>query len=95
MKGGLMMAVSDQKVLRKMMNELQLAMEDVDNVSKMKGHVRSIQILCDLLLDEESSTDEKVVLTKMKEQIVKPSTIEENKGEIDHDGANGPSIFDF
>ncbi len=94
------MPVSDQKVLMKMMKELQQAIENVHDAGKMKGHVHSVRMLADLLIDEESTTDESVVLTTLKQSpaVENPSTYkreEQQKGAIDHDGANGSSIFDF
>ncbi|MRG86256.1 YwdI family protein [Salinibacillus xinjiangensis] len=99
------MPVSDQKVLRKMMNEVQKAMENQHDATKMKEHIKSVRLLTDLFIDEESSTSETDVLAKlteekqMKTQAVQPQETRQmqqtGQQSIDHEGANGSSIFDF
>jgi hypothetical protein len=93
------MPVSDQKVLKKMMGEIQKAQDDQYDPSKLKEHIRAIRLLCDLFLEDESTTSEEVVLQKMKEQEQRNQDHtyrqKEEQKPIDHDDANGSSIFDF
>ncbi|TGB02647.1 YwdI family protein [Halobacillus salinus] len=49
------MAISNQTVLKKMSNEIQEAMLQHGNEQKVREHVRSVRLLADLLLDQDSS----------------------------------------
>lgn len=87
------MPVSDQKVIRKMMEELKQASERMDQPVKMREHIRIIRVLADIILEEkeEPSTSEEDVVKIIKDAPSK----QEISAPIDHDGANGESIFDF
>ncbi|MBB6453892.1 hypothetical protein HNQ94_002343 [Salirhabdus euzebyi] len=95
------MPISDNKVLTKMMEEMHKAQQVQHDPSKMKEHIRAIKLLTELMLDNESTTNEDVVLKKMSQQqmLEKKGSYERNdhheKPSIEHDGANGDSIFDF
>jgi hypothetical protein len=107
-KGAIMMAVDNDKILQKMMTELQQARKLQDNDAAMLQHIQHIRLLCDLFLEEDE--------TAMVKTFEKPSDMEEaelkamlgekaygmqkgmqqeKKSQIDHDDANGSSIFDF
>ncbi|MFG6114005.1 YwdI family protein [Halobacillus sp. MO56] len=106
------MAISNQAVLKKMMNEIQEAMQKNSETSSVREHVRAIRLLCDLMLDErpEQSTgssaypdpaevDEPTTAEIRKMMGDLPSsrqqTDQQKKQTIDHEEANGDSIFDF
>jgi hypothetical protein len=91
------MPVSENKVLNEMMKELQKARASIDLPSKMKEHIRAVRLLANLLIDDESATNEEEVLRRIMEEEGKISTASKNNVNtaIDHDDANGTSIFDF
>lgn len=99
------MAITHQTVLKKMSSEIQEAMLQHGNEHKVREHVRSVKLLADLLLEEDpgsesssSSAQEPTVeeVRKMMgadKQPSQPKNQQEKK--IDHDDANGSSIFEF
>ncbi|RWZ58920.1 hypothetical protein EQV77_08170 [Halobacillus fulvus] len=98
------MAISTQNVLKKMSNEIQEAMLQHTDQQKVREHVRSVRLLADLLLEQEEAsvqpsqsvqgpTAEEV--RQMMGAEPSPSKSSASKDKIDHDEANGPSIFDF
>ncbi|MCP8617381.1 YwdI family protein [Salirhabdus salicampi] len=95
------MPIPEQKVLEKISNEVNKAMLDKENPAKLKQHIQTIRLLTDLFLDEDMSTDEAVVMEKMKQQhneTTSTTKVQQPRREtkpIDHDEANGDSIFDF
>jgi len=102
------MAVENEKVLQKMMMELQQAKQLKNNNAAMLNHIRHIRLLCDLFLDEEDkpsavpqTKQENMEEAEMKAMLgekaygVEKYKQQEKKAQIDHDGANGSSIFDF
>ncbi|GAB3789232.1 YwdI family protein [Virgibacillus kimchii] len=100
------MAVDNEKVLQKMMTELQQAKQLKDNDTAMLKHIQHIRLLCDLFLDEENMVTQQKQPDAIEEAEMKAmlgekayglevSRQQEKKAEIDHDGANGKSIFDF
>lgn len=98
------MAVSSDAIIHKMMQELQQAKQHYDNDKVMKKHISHVQLLCDLILQEETETTNKDEITQeeMKAMIEGNQTSEQQAGQqkggkpgINHDDANGNSIFDF
>ncbi|SET22443.1 hypothetical protein SAMN05421676_103269 [Salinibacillus kushneri] len=103
------MPVPDRKVLQKMLNEVQQAMDNAHDPSKMKEHIKSVRLLTDLFIDEETTTSETEVMLKLTQeqnhkrsshQVYNPGTSSPSspghqRESIDHDDANGDSIFDF
>ncbi|MCA0971084.1 YwdI family protein [Halobacillus litoralis] len=55
------MAISNQTVLKKMSNEIQEAMLQHGNDEKVKEHVRSVRLLADLFLEQETSSKRSVI----------------------------------
>lgn len=108
-KEHMIMAITNQTVLKKMSSEIQEAMLQHGDQQKVREHVRSVKLLADLLLEEESSTtqspssvQEPTVeeIRKMMGADKQPSSsqsIPQSKQETksDHEEANGSSIFDF
>ncbi|MEN1967587.1 YwdI family protein [Lentibacillus sp. N15] len=91
------MAVTDRTVLQKMIKEAQQANEKQANHQEMLKHVANVSLLCELLLEgnelptvtrDEISADEMKAMTGTVHPPAKQPT-------LDHDDANGKSIFDF
>lgn len=98
------MAITNQTVLKKMSSEIQEAMLKHGDEQKVREHVRSVRLLADLLLDQEtngeesrSSVQEPTVeeIRKMMGTDASLSPKTNAQPETDHDDANGSSIFDF
>ncbi|MBY7144777.1 YwdI family protein [Virgibacillus sp. NKC19-3] len=93
------MAVGNNTVIRKMIHELTQAQEQ-DNQDKMTKHIENVRLLCDLFLEEASpSKGEKETISAEEMKAMLGKQASENKTikskPMDHDGANGDSIFDF
>ncbi|MBN8234941.1 YwdI family protein [Halobacillus kuroshimensis] len=98
------MAVTNHSVLKRMANEIQEAMLQHGNEPKVREHVRSVKLLAELLLEEESQggRPEPSVNEPTAEEIRKmmgadkaPVKQSQPDTAVDHEEANGPSIFDF
>ena len=61
------MAISNQTVLNKMANEIQEAMLQHGNEEKVKEHVRSVRLLADLLLDQD--TEQRSVIEPTSQEV--------------------------
>ncbi|WP_085506312.1 YwdI family protein [Thalassobacillus devorans] len=51
------MAISNETVLKKMMNEIQEAMANHGETASVREHVRAVRLLCDLMLDDRPAPD--------------------------------------
>lgn len=97
-----MLAVTNETIIRKMMKELNYVQHnDADNET-MKKHIANVRLLCDLVLEEETTVDtDHITNEEMKAMIGKDSSNRVGKTQsihresIEHDDANGSSIFDF
>ncbi|SFE08294.1 hypothetical protein SAMN05216238_10832 [Lentibacillus persicus] len=96
------MAVSTETVLQKMKQELAEAQQSSADQATMKKHIANIQLLCELLMEEEPSSSEKqtsrdITAKEMKAMMGNKSVRKGTEPEhtINHEGANGESIFDF
>ncbi|SDK16350.1 YwdI family protein [Sediminibacillus albus] len=95
------MAITNQAVLRKMGNELQEALAKQDQTEAVREHVRAVRLLCDLILDDGQGVTEEQELAKMMGGVEgqlpssKPTPGRPQKNNINHEEANGNSIFDF
>lgn len=96
------MAVANEKVIRKMMDELKQAIKADNNYNHqvLLKHVSHVKLLCDLILEDDPA--EKGNSIKVSEEEMKAMIGEnQSKGKqaafetIDHEEANGNSIFDF
>ncbi|WP_079528431.1 YwdI family protein [Halobacillus hunanensis] len=98
------MAITNQTILKKMSSEIQEAMLNHGDDQKVREHIRAVKLLSDLVLEEGSES------THSSESIHEPTVEEirqmmgsdkpvpersEDKSSLDHDEANGKSIFDF
>ena len=101
------MAVANETIIKKMIQELVRAQEAQRNHEKMKKHIENVSLLSDLLLEGEregqqvssqsvkpADISEAELRTMMGSQE-KPKIHKEKQTFIDHDDANGDSIFDF
>lgn len=91
--------VENGTVIQKMIYELNQAKEQ-HNQDKMIKHIENVRLLCDLFLEGGSpstSNKEEISAEEMKAMLGKQAS--ENKQikskPMDHDDANGDSIFDF
>ncbi|WP_106495985.1 DUF5327 family protein [Lentibacillus sp. Marseille-P4043] len=96
------MAVTTNTVIQKMMKEVQELNKQQMNQQVMMQHVANVKLLCELLLDEEGpsvTTSSDISAREMKAMMgtsTHPSVRTQSDHEtIDHDEANGKSIFDF
>lgn len=97
------MAVANETILRKMMQELQQANENQHNQAQMLKHIEKIKLLCDLFLTEDKVQPTKAQTSEISAAELK-AMMGENKTtnqptfkksiELDDEG-NGDSIFDF
>lgn len=94
------MAVENETIIQKMKTELNQAQQKGADKEAMKKHIASIQLLCDLLLDEKLAAppvDNEITEEEMKAMIGKSETKQSHKKTTikDDEDANGDSIFDF
>ncbi|MCA1020860.1 hypothetical protein GLW04_10440 [Halobacillus litoralis] len=97
------MAVTNHSVLKRMANEIQEAMLQHGNEQRVREHVRSVKLLAELLLEEDAQggRPEPSVNEPTAEEIRKMMGADKAPAKqsqpdtVDHEEANGPSIFDF
>lgn len=103
------MAVENDTILNKMEHELEKAKKSQHDPVAFKQHMAHIKLLCDLFIEEEDSTAEKVTknneefsAAELKAMIGDQEVIQKMQKQqwkktetIDHEEANGDSIFDF
>lgn len=102
------MAIANEKVIQKMMEELKQAKENQHHYEKMINHIEKVYLLCELFLDDDTSKTISSILED--EELEEPITPEEMKAMLGennkqkknnktlikhHNEANGDSIFDF
>ncbi|MFB1049685.1 YwdI family protein [Paraliobacillus sp. JSM ZJ581] len=98
--------IRNEQVLHKMLQEVKSALEKSNHSTEVKAHVRSIRLLCDLLLETEeevsttaptsvqqSSVADELELRKMMGDL-NSQTVNQSK-RLKEEEANGDSIFDF
>ncbi|UOQ95034.1 YwdI family protein [Halobacillus shinanisalinarum] len=98
------MAITNQTILKKMSSEIQEAMLNHGDDQQVREHIRAVKLLSDLVLEEgpNSKQTQGSVQEPTAEEIRKMMGADkpaqkESKPEssLDHDEANGKSIFDF
>lgn len=98
------MAIPNETVLKKMMAELKEAQLNQKNHHQMVKHIEHVRLLSDLIIEGEggsvdatskpvSSTD--ISDDEMKAMLGSSSGKKTVDSEVDHENANGKSIFDF
>ncbi|MFC4558127.1 YwdI family protein [Virgibacillus kekensis] len=94
------MAVSENTIIKKMMNELKQAQNNAGDNKTMKQHIANVKLLSELLLDEKQE-EQHIVNTDITEEEMKAMIGETGTGnkrrtvQLDDDDANGSSLFDF
>ncbi|HWO77009.1 MAG TPA: YwdI family protein [Bacillus sp. (in: firmicutes)] len=94
------MAVSRETIFHKM-EECMKRAKNSDTTLEMREHLRALQALCDVLLDdrlqaaETLSKQEENISSSIQSPISVPRTSLGSKKLETDDGANGDSIFDF
>ncbi|PBB06374.1 YwdI family protein [Salimicrobium humidisoli] len=101
------MSISMQQLLQRMNKEIEEAMLRHEDPVRVREHARAVRLLCDLVLEEERqesagapATGEKNDMQPTAEEMRKmmgqdPPERKSTNDKLDHDGANGSSIFDF
>ena len=107
MERAISVAVANETIIKKMIQELVRAQEVQQNHKQMKKHIEHVRLLSDLLLEEErgerqgsvqpvdSANRSEAELRMMMGSQAKPTAPKEKKHIMNHDEANGDSIFDF
>lgn len=101
-----MMAVSNEAMIAKMIQELQQAKQQTTKQDTMKQHLSHVRLLCDLILQEDTpaiaaTSKSEISEAEMKAMLgsAQPNQVKEQqqigKQSINHEEANGSSIFDF
>lgn len=101
------MAVANETIIQKMMQELTKAKDVSNNQERLLTHIEHVRLLCDLLLEEKNegydnamtktnrtkiTADEMKAMMGTTKKVVTPPSERTN---INHGEANGDSIFDF
>src|SRR5699024_6330936 len=98
------MAVSNGAIREKMTEELHQTKQQSTHQEAMKKHLSHVRLLCDLILQEEdtpATIKSEISEAEMKAMLgtAQPNQIKEqqqlSKQTVNHEGANGNSIFDF
>lgn len=97
-----MMAITTDTVLQKMKRELTQAEQTTADETVMKKHIANIQLLCELLLEDQSDSPSEsgynITASEMR-AMMGDRSVERSPKRVshtnDHEGANGDSIFDF
>ncbi|WP_010531534.1 YwdI family protein [Lentibacillus jeotgali] len=94
------MAVATDTILRKIQRELTEAQKMATDETAVKKHAANIQLLCELLTDEQSVLESEPNVTDRELKAMMGSEAVKRQPDpahdsIDHDGANGKSLFDF
>ncbi|GGJ82975.1 hypothetical protein GCM10007063_01830 [Lentibacillus kapialis] len=94
------MAVATDTILKKMQRELTEAQHMSADDSIVKKHIANIQLLCELLNEEQPLPESKQEMTDRElKAMMGDAAAEQQPGPgrnpIDHDDANGKSLFDF
>ncbi|MEQ6388426.1 DUF5327 family protein [Bacillaceae bacterium S4-13-58] len=87
-----MPGVTYQQILTKMKKELDQALAHADQKDKVLKYVRSIKVMTELITDSEEDRD------NVNPKYPSVADVTENLDddyEVEHDKANGDSIFDF
>lgn len=94
--------MNDQTIMNKMIKELQLA-KGKDSRQEVITHIGHVKLLCELFLEEASSNQITTDSSTFSQQEIKVM-LGEKQGDrpqkkqqsaVEHDEANGTSIFDF
>lgn len=89
--------ITKETVLNKMLQEIQLAQTNMQDEKALIEHVKNVQLLSELILEAQASTQSHVVQQQANEQTklgaVQPITVSKTDTTSRQD--DGTSIFDF
>ncbi|UOR11176.1 YwdI family protein [Halobacillus amylolyticus] len=99
------MAITNQTILKKMSSEIQEAMLNHGDDHKVREHIRAVKLLSDLVLEEGSDSKQTTAgavqeptveeIRKMMGADKPVQKAPKPESGLNHDEANGKSIFDF
>ncbi|MGJ9458242.1 YwdI family protein [Oceanobacillus sp. CF4.6] len=97
------MAITNGTIIKKMIDELYQAKESQHSHAKMVAHIANVRLLSDLFLEEDQKAEQETEFTKeeMKAMIGEQPGSKQvqqkqaTKPIVNHEEANGKSIFDF
>ncbi|PAV31416.1 hypothetical protein CIL05_01815 [Virgibacillus profundi] len=93
------MAVTNDTIIQKMINELNQAKANSTDQVKMIKHIENVRLLCDLFVDDSTVDANEISPEEMKAMIgAQTNPVKQDKDKksiINHDEANGDSLFDF
>ncbi|SIS40989.1 YwdI family protein [Salimicrobium flavidum] len=101
------MTVSNQQLLQRMNKEVEEALASHGDSARVREHVRAVQLLCDLVLEEEktsareeafqpSDNNSKPTAAEVRKMMgEEPSKSKSTQKDSSDEDANGSSIFDF
>lgn len=99
------MAITNDTIIKKMIHELYEAKESQHSHDLMITHIANVRLLSDLFLEEgqhiQTGNEAEFTKEEMKAMIGGQSEskqmqkMQETKLNIDHEEANGKSLFDF
>lgn len=97
------MAIPNETIIKRMMDELTKAQSNQNNQHQMVKHIENVRLLSELLIEADNAGPEsaspKDISDKEMKAMLGNIKSKESSGEresgIGHDNANGKSIFDF
>lgn len=95
------MGIEYERIIQKMITELQYAKAAQNNYAKMKRHIAKVHVLSELVLDEEPTAESKDHITDQEikamfgKQQVRTNNQQLSKTKLDADQESTGSIFDF
>lgn len=99
------MAIPNETIIKKMMDELVEAQSNQNDKRQMVKHIENVRLLSELLIEgdhagsESKSASIKDISDKEMKAMLGNSKLKESSSKrdsvVDHDKANGKSIFDF
>jgi hypothetical protein len=88
------MNISVQKLLNKIEAEL-IEAKKTQSDAKVREHVYAVKALCELILEEQTTTKNNTLTAMPTSTVVQPVDIPKQSRLKEDDGANGDSLFDF
>lgn len=87
-----MPGITYQQILKRMKQELDHALAHADQRATVRKHVNSIKVMAELITDDESNQEK---VTPKYPSVADVMDEHNDDYDIDHEEANGDSIFDF
>ncbi|WP_067728434.1 YwdI family protein [Oceanobacillus damuensis] len=99
------MAITNERIIKKMIHELYEAKENSQSEEKVVAHIANVRLLCDLFLEEDNteaveretefSAEELKAMIGAQSGSKTAAPKQTTKRTTNHEEANGESIFDF